>query len=131
MSSNIKTDCCADGHEGPALKLGEALSRILAEVQPVAGVETLAVRSALGRVLSDDVVSRINVPSHTNSAMDGYALRGADLPADGESGDRHVRGREAFCRESGNRAVRTHFDRCANARGSGHGRYAGKRQARG
>jgi molybdopterin molybdotransferase len=86
MSSKTDTDCCADGHEGPALKLSEALSRILAEVQPVAGIETLAVRSALGRMLSADVVSKINVPSHTNSAMDGYALRGADLPADGESG---------------------------------------------
>jgi molybdopterin molybdotransferase len=85
MSSKTNTDCCADGHEGPALKLREALSRILAEVQPVGGVETLAVRSALGRVLAADVVSRINVPSHTNSAMDGYAVIGADLPADAES----------------------------------------------
>jgi molybdopterin molybdotransferase len=85
MSSKTNTDCCADGHDGPALKLADALSRILAEVKPVAGGETLAVRSALGRVLSDDVVSRINVPSHTNSAMDGYALLGADLPADGET----------------------------------------------
>jgi molybdopterin molybdotransferase len=85
MSSTTNADCCADGHDGPALKLSEALSRILAEVQAVTGGETLAVRSALGRVLTADVVSRINVPSHTNSAMDGYALVGADLPADGET----------------------------------------------
>jgi molybdopterin molybdotransferase len=84
MSSKTNVDCCADGHDGPALKLSEALSRILAEVQPVCGGETLAVRNALGRVLSDDVVSKINVPSHTNSAMDGYAVIGADLPTDGE-----------------------------------------------
>jgi len=43
------------------------------------------VRSALGRVLSADVVSTINVPSHTNSAMDGYALSGAELSAAGET----------------------------------------------
>jgi molybdopterin molybdotransferase len=85
MNSKTNVDCCADGHEGPALKLSDALGRILAEVQPVSGRETLAVRSALGRVLSADVVSRINVPSHTNSAMDGYALSGGDLPADGET----------------------------------------------
>jgi molybdopterin molybdotransferase len=85
MSSKTNADCCADGHDGPALKLSDALSRILAEVQPVAGREMLAVRSALGRVLSTDVVSRINVPSHTNSAMDGYALIGAELSADGET----------------------------------------------
>jgi molybdopterin molybdotransferase len=85
MSSKTNVDCCADGHEGPALKLTDALARILAEVQPVSGSETLAVRSALGRVLYADVVSTINVPSHTNSAMDGYALPGAELSAAGET----------------------------------------------
>jgi molybdopterin molybdotransferase len=85
MSSKTHVDCCADGHAGPALKLADALERILADVQPVDESEMLAVRSALGRVLSADVVSGINVPSHTNSAMDGYALMGADLPADGET----------------------------------------------
>lgn len=78
-------DCCTDGHAGPALKLAEALERILAQTRPVAGEEMLAVRSALGRVLAADVVSGMNVPSHTNSAMDGYALDGADLAADGET----------------------------------------------
>ena len=85
MDSRTIADCCADGHAGPALKVADALARILAEVRPVAGTETLAVRSALGRVLAADVVSRIDVPSHTNSAMDGYALMGTDLPADGET----------------------------------------------
>ncbi|HSM29901.1 MAG TPA: gephyrin-like molybdotransferase Glp [Woeseiaceae bacterium] len=84
MSSKTHVDCCADGHAGPALKLSDALDRILADVRPVDGCEMLAVRSALGRVLAADVVSAIDVPSHTNSAMDGYALVGADLPADGE-----------------------------------------------
>ena len=78
-------DCCADGHDGPALKLEEALTRILAEVTPVGGVETVPVREALGRVLAVDVVSQIDVPSHTNSAMDGYALRGAELQANAET----------------------------------------------
>jgi molybdopterin molybdotransferase len=85
MNSNTNVDCCADGHEGPALKLADALARILADVRPVKGGETLAVRSALGRVLAADVVSGINVPSHTNSAMDGYALKGTELPAAGET----------------------------------------------
>jgi molybdopterin molybdotransferase len=85
MDSKTAIDCCADGHAGPALKLEDALASILAEVRPVTGSETLAVRSALGRVLAADVVSRIDVPSHTNSAMDGYALNGADLSAEGET----------------------------------------------
>ena len=53
-------DCCDDGHAGPALKLAEARERILAEAHPVRGAEMLAVRSALGRVLGADVVSRRN-----------------------------------------------------------------------
>ena len=48
----------------------------------VQAVEKLALRSALGRVLPRDVVSPIDVPAHDNSAMDGYALRGAELGAE-------------------------------------------------
>jgi molybdopterin molybdotransferase len=48
-------------------------------VPRVEAVESVAIRSALGRVLARDVVSPIDVPAHDNSAMDGYALRGADL----------------------------------------------------
>jgi molybdopterin molybdotransferase len=43
----------------------------------------VALRASLGRVLARDLVSPINVPAHDNSAMDGYALRGADLPQAG------------------------------------------------
>ena len=39
----------------------------------------LGPRSALGRVLAQDIVPTINVPAHDNSAMDGYAVRFADL----------------------------------------------------
>ncbi len=78
-------DCCADGHAGTALKLADALERILAESHAVGGAETLPVRSALGRVLAADIVSAIDVPSHSNSAMDGYALAGADLAAEGDT----------------------------------------------
>lgn len=54
-------------------------------VEPVALVERVAIRSALGRVLAHDVVSTIDVPPHDNSAMDGYAMRGDDLAADGDT----------------------------------------------
>lgn len=65
------------------LSVEEARARILAEVDPVRELETLAPRSALGRVLAQDIVSPLNVPAHTNSAVDGYALAGADLPVEG------------------------------------------------
>jgi molybdopterin molybdotransferase len=77
MTPRDKAGC---GHDGPALPLSEALDRVLAAVEPLSDSETLPIRQALGRVLGTDVRSTINVPAHANSAMDGYALRGADLP---------------------------------------------------
>ncbi|NJD35545.1 MAG: molybdopterin molybdotransferase MoeA [Betaproteobacteria bacterium] len=49
------------------------------------GHERVFVRQALDRVLSEDVISPIDVPSHDNSAMDGWALRFDDLAAAGET----------------------------------------------
>jgi molybdopterin molybdotransferase len=42
----------------------------------------VALRDALGRILAEPIVSPMNVPGHTNSAMDGYALAGTDLPVE-------------------------------------------------
>jgi molybdopterin molybdotransferase len=67
-------------HDPHALTVAQARERILAAAAPVQGVERLALRAALGRVLAADVISPLDVPGHDNSAMDGYALRGADLP---------------------------------------------------
>ena len=44
-------------------------------VTPITDTETLPLRQALGRILASELVSPIAVPSHDNSAMDGYALR--------------------------------------------------------
>ncbi len=71
---------CADDYDPNALSVPEALRRIDSEVEPLSGYERLALRDALGRILAEDAVSPIDVPAHTNSAMDGYALRAADLP---------------------------------------------------
>ena len=64
----------------PADKVGEFLAAL---VQPVTGTDSVDLFAALGRVLAQDVVSPISVPAHDNSAMDGFAFRGADLPATG------------------------------------------------
>jgi molybdenum cofactor synthesis domain len=71
---------CVDDHDPSALPVEEALQRIDALVRPVEGHETLALRDALGRILAEDICSPIDVPSHTNAAMDGYALAGDALP---------------------------------------------------
>jgi molybdopterin molybdotransferase len=76
--------CDEPAHGHGNLRIEEARERILDAVQPVAGQEILDLRAALGRVLSEPVRSTVDVPSHTNSAMDGFALAGSDLPAAGE-----------------------------------------------
>ncbi|HBK77200.1 MAG TPA: molybdopterin molybdenumtransferase MoeA, partial [Gammaproteobacteria bacterium] len=43
--------------------------------------EWVPVRGALSRILAEDVISPVDVPNHTNSAMDGYALAASDLSA--------------------------------------------------
>ena len=74
------------GHDDPAQPLAQALARISAEITAVEGFETVATRDALDRVLYEPIRSTLDVPAHTNSAMDGYALAGAQLPAEGEQG---------------------------------------------
>lgn len=69
---------CGD-HDPEAIGCEEALARLLDGCAPVAGTERVALRSGLGRVLAADIRSHTDVPPHTNSAMDGYAVRSADL----------------------------------------------------
>ncbi|GJI95831.1 hypothetical protein RugamoR57_25490 [Duganella caerulea] len=66
-----------------AMPVAEAQRIICERMVPVTAIETQPLRAALDRVLAEDIVSPINVPAYDNSAMDGYALRGADLPAAG------------------------------------------------
>jgi len=76
---------CVAGYDPNALPVAQAREFIARLVPLVSAVESLALRSSLGRVLARDIVSAIDVPAHDNSAMDGYALRGADLRADADS----------------------------------------------
>lgn len=62
------------------LPLETALERILARISPLA-VETLSLTHARGRVLRTAATALINVPAFDNSAMDGYAVRAADVAA--------------------------------------------------
>ncbi|HEV7915167.1 MAG TPA: molybdopterin molybdenumtransferase MoeA, partial [Albitalea sp.] len=64
---------CVSGYDPHALPVAQAQQFIARLVPCVGAVESLPIRSALGRVLARDIVSAINVPAHDNSAMDGYA----------------------------------------------------------
>ena len=74
-----------EGYDPNALPVEQAQAFIRALVPCVQTIEHLPIRSALGRVLARDIVSRSNVPAADNSAMDGYALRGTDLAADADT----------------------------------------------
>ncbi len=66
-----------------ALSVDQARDLLLAAIQPVDGWETLSIRDALERVLYRDIVAPFDVPAHDNSAMDGFAVRAADLDSGG------------------------------------------------
>ena len=85
MTSILETLSCADNYDPNSLHVDRARELILDLLSPVSGHERVFVRQALDRVLSEDVISPIDVPSHDNSAMDGWALRSCDLAAAGET----------------------------------------------
>jgi molybdopterin molybdotransferase len=78
----LREASCADDYDPNSMPVGQARALILRFLEPVATVERVHVRFALDRVLADDIVSPLPVPGHDNSAMDGWAVRFADLAAD-------------------------------------------------
>lgn len=70
-------DLCSQ-ESSPLLSIDAALARINAAIKPVAGSEHVALKQALGRVLSQSVYSPINSPHDRNAAMDGYAFSSND-----------------------------------------------------
>lgn len=72
-------DCPAPAEDRRTLSKAEALDFLMARVEPIRETEVVALDDALGRVLAAPVKSTIDVPGWDNSAMDGYAIRHADL----------------------------------------------------
>lgn len=79
--AQLSDDCFAFG--GALLPLAEARAQIEQLFRPVVGIETVATRQAIGRVLASDITAPIDVPPQANSAVDGYAFRHADLASEG------------------------------------------------
>jgi molybdopterin molybdotransferase len=81
--AQLTDDCFA--FSGPLLPIDE-VERILHErVMPVAETETVRIADAYGRVMASDVLAPISLPPFDNSAVDGYAVRAADLGRDAET----------------------------------------------
>ena len=75
--AQLSDDCFAFG--GPLMSVDDAVAIIAARVSAVQGVETVALSDADGHILAQDVVAPLPLPPFTNSAVDGYAVRGGDL----------------------------------------------------
>ena len=81
--AQLTDDCFA--FSGPLLRLDD-MERLIGErVTPVAEIERVPLHGARGRVVADDVKAPVNLPPFDNSAVDGYAVRHADLRPDGDT----------------------------------------------
>ena len=83
IMAQLTDDCFA--FSGPLLRLDD-MERLIGErVAPVAEIERVPLHGARGRVVADDVKAPVNLPPFDNSAVDGYAVRHADLRPDGDT----------------------------------------------
>ena len=74
---------CEDVSEPALLPVTEARRRIASALEPLVGRETATLVAARGRVLATGVRAPHDVPRHTNSAMDGYAIARGEHPGGG------------------------------------------------
>jgi molybdopterin molybdotransferase len=81
--AQLTDDCFA--FSGPLLPVDEVERIIRERVTPVAEVEAVPLQTANGRAIAHDVVAPIDLPPFDNSAVDGYAVRHADLQAKAET----------------------------------------------
>jgi molybdopterin molybdotransferase len=75
--AQLSDDCFAFG--GTLLSIEDAAALITERVPPIAGLESVALIGAAGRILAEDLVAPLPLPPFFNSAVDGYAFRHADL----------------------------------------------------
>jgi molybdopterin molybdotransferase len=75
----LSQDCFASG--AAILSVEDAVAAIVARFSPVDEVDTVALIDADGRVLAQDLIATLQLPPFTNSAVDGYAVRGQDVPS--------------------------------------------------
>ncbi len=69
-------ECC---YQPGLMSFEDALETLLSKVAPLIETEMVSLVEADSRVIANTICSPINVPNYNNSAMDGYALRAADL----------------------------------------------------
>ena len=75
--AQLSDDCFAFG--GSLKPAEEALQQIERASRPIVETESIPLNSATGRVLSETLIAKSNVPPHDNAAVDGYAVYYDDL----------------------------------------------------
>ena len=63
---------------GALLSYEEAKRVVAGNIEPVTRVETIGIDDAAGRVLAEDIVATLSIPSFDRAAMDGYAVKAKD-----------------------------------------------------
>ncbi|HDZ75471.1 MAG TPA: molybdopterin molybdenumtransferase MoeA [Aurantimonas coralicida] len=82
--AQLSDDCFAFGR--PMMTVAETVALITSRVLPLAETESIPLGEADRRILARDMISSMALPPYSNSAVDGYAVRGVDLPMTGERG---------------------------------------------
>ena len=72
---------CNDINESGLIHVDLAKKVILESMPVLQDIQQIPIEQAKGRCLAESIISPINVPAHTNSAVDGYAIHGLDIPA--------------------------------------------------
>lgn len=80
--SKEKDAACCDTLSPAFLSVVQGQEKILSLVNTVSEIEECKIENAYGRVLAEHIISPVNVPQYTNSAMDGYAIRSDDVDRD-------------------------------------------------
>ncbi|HCG5536945.1 TPA: bifunctional molybdopterin-guanine dinucleotide biosynthesis adaptor protein MobB/molybdopterin molybdotransferase MoeA [Vibrio parahaemolyticus] len=80
--SKEKDAACCDTLSPAFLSVVQGQEKILSLVNTVSEIEACKIENAYGHVLAEDIISPVNVPQYTNSAMDGYAIRSDDVDRD-------------------------------------------------
>src|SRR5262245_45048339 len=81
--AQLTDDCFA--FSGPLLPIADMERLIIERVTPVAEVEQVPLSEALGRVAAADMAAPEDLPPFDNSAVDGFAVRHADLAEDADT----------------------------------------------
>jgi len=71
--AQLSQDCFAFGKK--LIKLETAINRIKKNIKPTEKIEEINTSISLNRILAHNIISKINIPPHSNSAVDGYAIK--------------------------------------------------------